>query len=368
MLIRASSSRQHASTRTQAGGYILLATLAIVLVMTLLASMIAVTTARALEDRRHADDKLQATLDAVSTQSTVFYLLSTQRQTFAGLTVDDRLVMSADEAFDQKDFSTAISLVPAGNEIHLDGSAYAGLGDIRFALQDDRGRVNVNWLQPRFLIGFLNALGIPANDVAPLLAKLKDYQDEDNLYRLNGAEAADYRKAKMDPPSNRTLVTPLELRRVMGWREALAKFSDTQILEAISISRNPQINVNTASLPVLRMIPGLEEDTAQRVLARRRQTVFTGVAEFLRYTGLFMDDEEQTVISLYPGGTGTLELWSPKLGALRHVHWSLTPVDDRGRPWRSQYAVVLPLPESLDAAPPEKPGTKVFDDTLPAKQ
>lgn len=351
-----------------ADGYILLATLAILLVMTLLASMIAVTTERALEDQHRADDELQATLDAASTQATVFYLLTTQRQTFAGLTVDDRIVLSADEAHDQKDFSTPISLMPTGNEIRLDGSVYAGIGDIRFALQDDRGRTSVNWQQPRFLLRFLAELGVPANEVAPLLAKLKDYQDADDLYRLNGAEAAAYRKAELDGPANRTLATPLELRRVLGWREALAGWSDSQILEAISIARNPQINVNTASLPVLRMIPGLEEAAAKRAMSRRQQRAFTSVYEFLQYTGLFMDDDEQSLISLYPGGTGTLNLWSAKFGALRHVHWALTPIDDGGSPWRSQYAVVLPLPETSDAAPAQTSGAKIFDDALSARR
>ena len=36
---------------------------------------------------------------------------------------------------------------------------------------------------------FLVAQGVPERDVAPLLDKLADYNDLDNLHRLNGAEA-----------------------------------------------------------------------------------------------------------------------------------------------------------------------------------
>ena len=370
MPVRFAHARRNAGRPIQgrSPGYILIATLTMVVVMTLLASMIALTAERALQDQRSADENLQATLDAKSTEATVMYLLATQRQTFGGLTVDDQMVMTSDEAQEQKDFTVPISNTPVGNEIRLDGTAYQGIGQIHFSLQDDRGRASINWLSAPALVRLLDSLGVPPEQRAPMLAKLKDYQDPDDLYRLNGAEADDYRKAKMDPPSNRTLVSPLELRRVMGWREALAKYSDTDLLGLISVSRNALININTAGVPVLRMIPFMDEPTARRVMAYREQQPFVSINTFERFTGLPLNDEQELELSMYPGGTGTLSLWSERLGYVRHIKWSLTPIDDGGGPWSTQYAFVLPLTGNLDGVGAEKPRAKVFENALPARK
>ena len=127
------------------------------------------------------------------------------------------------------------------------------------------------------------------------------------------------------------------------------------------------LTVTTAAPTVLQTIPGLDAAAAARAVARRQQIRFSSVNEFARYTGLLLDDDQAESLGVAPGEGGTLSLWSAQLGYVRQIHWTLTPIDDGGRPWRSEYSFALPLPENADGIPAEKPGTKVFDDPLPAR-
>ena len=78
-----------------------------------------------------------------------------------------------------------------------------------------------------------------------------DYEDQDDLYRLNSMEREGYAKLGLPPPSNLPLVTPMELLRIPGWREALAGMSGRGINATITTEATTLINVNTAPAEVL---------------------------------------------------------------------------------------------------------------------
>ena len=179
-----------------------------------------------------------------------------------------------------------------------------------------------------------------------LLNRLHDYQDADDLYRLNSAEADGYRQAGIPPPSNRPLATPMELRRVMGWRRALEFLTPAQINSTISVDVTGLININTAPERVLRTLEGFDEQTAARVIARRKLQPFlteSALSEFMGQSAL-----ANGPIAVYPATSGTLQLWSSHGGQVALVHWTLTPIEDGGRPWREDYELIESQDRPLD--------------------
>lgn len=325
---------------TRNRGFVLVLVLAMLVILSLLAGTVASITQR-LRDQELQRKRLEdAQVDIASTKATLLYLLLTQRMTFGGLTVDENVVLSEDEQATQGGNDRPISLFPVGNEIALDGRAYAGLGATAFALQDDRGLLGVNWTLPQFMERWWAQLGYTGLPTATLSNLLLDYQDEDDLYRLNSAERREYLREGRSPPLNLPLVTPLELRLVKGWDEALAGMDDTRLLRALTVARAPSINVNTAPVEVLRVLPGIDAGIAGRIVAKRALAPFVNMHSFQAFVGGVVAEEDR--LSLYPSDSGTMRLWAPLGGGVQTVHWTLTPWDDGGRPWREDYGLTLP--------------------------
>lgn len=334
-------------------GFALVAVLVALTVITLLASAVALSTQRAVREASENADNFAADVAMTSTRDTLLFLINTQRQTYAGITVDRQVVWSAGQAtasrpMNADDFGLPPTL-PIGNEIRLDGRPYLGLGGARFSLQDDGGLFSPNWTFDLYRPGFFELLNIPPGDWASLEAKRLDYQDPDDLYRLGGAEAEQYRRAGLRPPTNRTLVTPLEVRQIMGWNDMLADRDDGAVLSLLTTSRNIMVNVNTAPIDVLRTLPGVDETVAKRIVALRESTPYMLGWQFLDTFDIPLD--ELAPIGLLATGNGTLRLWHNAGGPIRVVHWTLTPTDEGGRPWRIDYELVLPRDDISNDTP-----------------
>ena len=341
-------------------GFVLLTVLAMVVVLALLATAAAVTVSRLRREAIVQQERLRGELDAYSTRSTLLYLLGTQRMTFAGLTVDDRIVYTAEEQatrkVDPEDLS--ISYTPVGNEIRLDGRVYRGLGDSQFALQDDRGRLSIDWAVAGTYDNLLRQLKVPIDQRGVLTDRLLDYQDSDDLPRLNGAEAPTYLQRGLPPPPNRPLLTPFELRRVLGWENYLGAWSDADLARRLSAVRSVSINVNTAPASVLAMLPGVTPGMAQRMVAYRNLSPVNGYEEAQQLLpGL---PPETDLVALYPGPSGTLESWPGTGGEGWQLHWTLTPFEHQGQPWSIDDAVWLERSGAGLAGRAERPAGAAF--------
>jgi hypothetical protein len=291
---------------------------------------------------------MQDEVDIASTRATVMYLLSTQRMTVGGLTIDRLVTFPGEGVREMQSDQDLESSLPIGNEIVPDARPYRGIGQARFAIQDDYGLFGVNWNPPWMLQRLLDQGG--GSKSAPpqtLINRLLDYQDADNLYRLNSAEADGYRRAGLRPPGNRPLATPMELMRVMGWPEALAFLSPAEINDTISSEAVAVVNVNTAPARVLRSIEGVDEDMAARVVAFRKTQPFLTEVAFFEFLGLRKSAEAP--IAVYPAMSGTLKLWPSHGGQVGLVHWTLTPVENGGRPWREDYELIQSQAIASDA-------------------
>lgn len=322
-------------------GFVLVLVLAMLVVLSLLAGGIAATTSRLTEQSQRRADALQDEIDMASTRATVLYMLGTQRMTIGGLTVDN-LVSIGTEGVRPIQFARDLeSPLPVGTEVALDSRPYRGIGDTRFTLQDDYGLYGVNW-NPPFMLQRLLDQGMVPKDAASrpqvLLDTLFDYQDRDELHRLNGAEADAYRKLGMPVPSNRPLATPMELLRVMGWKDALGFLKPGDIPDVVTVEPVMVVNVNTASSRVLQTLPGVDKGMAERVLAFRKAQPFLTETAFFGFLGLGPSATDAPIV--YPAASGTLKLWPSRGGQVVLVHWTLTPAEDRGRPWREDYELI----------------------------
>lgn len=363
-----SSDAQRRSTpppRPAAGGFVLVAVLVALVVITLLASAVALVGERAVREARENSEAFEAEVALAGTRDTVLFLFATQRQTFAGLTVDDQVVWSAGRAAVAPDPFEGPPPLPIGNEIRLDNTPYLGLPGTAFSLQDDSGLFSPNWTFPALRPGFFDLFEVPPGDQAELEAKRLDYQDPDDLVRLGGAEAPQYLEMGLPPPTNRTLVTPLETRRIAGWGEALEGYDDAGLMELMTASPRAVINVNTAPLQVLQTLPGVDEATAERIVAMRALAPFMFLRDFLATFNIPLD-EEAAELSMLATGSGLLRLWHNDHGAVRVLHWTLTPWDEGGRPWRLDYEITLPRDEHLDQTTARATASPLFAEPDPA--
>lgn len=321
-------------------GFVLVLVLAMLVLLSLLAGTVAEVTNRLRDQAAARQRQMQDELDMASTRASVLYLLSTQPMTYAGLTVDAR-VAQARHQVEAMGGLFEFDAQPVGNELAMDARAYRGIGGVNFALQEDRGLFAVN-LQPQWALERLLAQS-PVSPPVPasvLMNRLMDYQDQDDLYRLDSLERDGYRRLGLLPPTNQPLATPMELRRIPGWAEALAFLGPSGLIRAVTSTYSGLVNVNTAPLPVLMTLRGFDRGMAGRVLAQRKVQPFLTEHAFFEFAGLPLDPEGG--VSLYPSDSGTLELWPSQGGQARLLHWSLTPWDEGGRPWREDYELIQP--------------------------
>lgn len=329
--------------------------LALLVVLTLLATIVAGSGRQAVSEAQRRLDGFNGELDMLSTRETMLFMLSTQRKNLGGLVVDVTAPVTTAQLEGDDD---GLLELPSGTEIRLDGTPYQGLGDARFSLRDDRGMINLNWISPVMREAFYASLGMPPEQWGPLDAKRLDYQDPDSLHRLNGAEEDHYRKAGVPPPANRTLATPLEFRRILQWGPMLERLDDERLLGMLTLAQSASINLNTASADVLALIPGMTPEEAERMVALRRQAPFTTI-EAVRGTfpiAPIMEDG----LTLFPNVSGNLILWDRRFGVRRLSHWTLTAVQPGGPPWRIDYEVTLPRGKQSDEAVAGTPATPLL--------
>lgn len=337
-------------------GFVLVAVLALLVVLSLLAASVALASQRAVEEARQEREAFQGELDMLSTRDSVLFLAASQRTTLGGLTVDD--AMSTTSGGDLDDDIDGLEVMPVGNEIRLDGLPYAGIGHALFSLQDGRGLFNPNWASPFMRQAFYTRMGVPFEEWAGLDAKRRDYQDPDSLKRLDGAEDSEYLAAGLPPPTNLPLASPLEFRRILGWRDLLDRMDDEALAAMFTAERNIVLNVNTAPASVLSLLPGVDEEMAERVVALRRQAPFTSLVQVRQLMPIDLGEEE--VVTLFSNPSGNLILWDSRQGARRLVHWTLTPFDELGGPWRIDYEVTLPRGKQPDPGMAKPPATPIF--------
>lgn len=154
-----------------------------------------------------------------------------------------------------------------------DGSPYLVMLEdieVRVALFNESGRIDLNTAGPELLDGLLATAGIDDALRTQLVDAIMDWRDGDSLRRLNGAEADDYLAAGLNyGPRNAPFTSVDEVLRVLNMTPAIYR----QIRHSLTL-RNPRNSINPRYAPrqVLLALPGSDERTVDQFIADRRRS------------------------------------------------------------------------------------------------
>ena len=311
-------------------GFVLVATVWVLAALVLLADYLGGVVAADRERARAAKLALQDDLDARGTEATLLYLLATERMNYRGL------VLPAGAA-----------PTPARGVIPFAGEPHQGLGRTRFALQDEAGLAGVNTNAALFR-RVLRQAGATSQDVALLLARLRDYVDRDDGLALSGAERADYAAAGLPPPANWFLVTPLEVKRVLGADTLVPADAWPLLRRTTTASFTVAANFNTMPVALLAALFDGDEAAAARVAAYRETQPLTGFDVMGAAAG-----RDLSAFGEFPGvmlaGRLRIALWRHGAPQRMVVGVFLTP-GAAGAPWRTEYRYLEPATGGSEGA------------------
>lgn len=234
---------------------------------------------------------------------------------------------SLDENFS---FTSAI-----GDELWMDSTVYQGLGDTEFSVQDNGGLIAVNAPDVSVISNFMDRFEPDPGNRTRLISALQDYIDADDLLSLSGAEKLDYTAANMPSPTNDYLRTPLELSRVMGWRDWLVRHSEFDVQNWLSVGRFGVMNLNTMPKSLLMKYLGLSDQLTDQLIVERKTNPFRSVEDFVLRTNLLLSLDEDRYRFL-PGNEMRLRIWNKGGGQARLISLQLTPNGLLG-PWQVDY-------------------------------
>ena len=228
--------------------------------------------------------------------------------------------------------------------VALDGRPYR-TGATLVQLQDGQGLFNLSAFGDDQMQRFLATLGVPAEQRASLIDTLRDYTDADDLRRLNGAESSQYKERGLLPPTNAALMSPIELRQIIGWRDTPVLWQQSaQLLDLVNTDARAGINPNTAPWQVLTSLPGVTKDIAKAIIDRRNIAPVS-VALLDQMLGTQMDGA-MVLATASPSGTVRVSQSASGLPWVLRYNLVLTP-DGLSAPWTVQHFYRL---EKKDAA------------------
>lgn len=320
---------------SRADGFILAATLWIVVILAIVGAYITSWVGAGLERGYVRQAKVEAFRTSEEVRATAMFWFSTRYLSQRGLEVQSGADLSI--AAQRDPFSA-----PGRGQtfVALDDRPYR-LGRSLVHLQDVRGLLNINsgddndWYQ---MLGFY---GVAAQDRGPMLAKLHDYIEQGPYKRLNGAKAKDYLAAGMPPPTGMNLVTPWELRHVLDWDKVdPAGFGRSGLYEQVTTSQTAGLNLNTAPASVLALLPGANDMVIKSLIAARQKRAFINNADVEAVTQWPVPLRELGYFYL-PLNSVRISITTPGDPLERVIAMHLTPASQE-TPWQFDYAFDVP--------------------------
>jgi len=160
-------------------------------------------------------------------------------------------------------------------------------GDIRLAVADEAGRIDLNAADPTLLAGLYSTAGGTSLSGQAFAARVVDWRDQDDDVSVGGAEAGDYSGAEVGyVPPNLPFHSVEELRFLLG----LSRRDFERLAPHLTVfSGRAKIDPLAASETVIRAIPGSRPRDLQQILRARssgrdRSTLIASMptlAEFL---------------------------------------------------------------------------------------
>ncbi|MDE0242000.1 MAG: type II secretion system protein GspK [bacterium] len=371
----------------------LIATLWTLAAMAVLAAYIDSVASADMERAAAAEAALERELARRSTEETLAYFLVTGRMNHRGLMIEPEQSFSDVEGNRGPDRSVGV--------IAVSGETYAGIGGMRFSVQDENGLAPVNFPSSRSFVAALSHVGVASADIERIIPRVEDYVDMDDDLSLSGAERFDYDQAALAAglgtsgrdsatsrqrdraphaartpgpdtraldrsgatsgippelmlphPSNWTMATPLELRRVLGINELIGPDQWRRLLPMLTVRQTSGYNFNTMRPDVLAAILEIEPEAVDNIRTERAQRSVATLNRIAMLTGTHPDIDEMD-LRVLPSRFLRVSIWH-NAGGLRSVAgMALTPYGDA--PWRIDYRYKEPMARTGPAAPRQAP-------------
>jgi len=299
-------------------GFILVATLWILAVITIAASYFAERVSRSIALAQQKQETAQQLVEFANTRADILYRLGTTHFSFYGL-----------------------GGPPA---IALDDRPYRGSGEDIVRLQDNRGLLNVNFVEQNMMSRLLGQLSVPVEKRDAMIDTLRDYIDTDDLRRLNGAEVAEYAALGLPPPPNDWLASPYQLKNIIGWRDQPGLWENQRLPRLVTTSRISGLNPNTAPPEILASLPGSTRGATETLIRLRNEKPLYTVGQLADFTSGELDPD---FFLFFPGNSIRITQQSRKLPWAMQFSLSLTPRSENA-PWRIDYQVKTPVTYRID--------------------
>jgi hypothetical protein len=143
---------------------------------------------------------------------------------------------------------------------------------IDVAVTSESGRINVNAVladvNDETLGDLFELWEVPEELRRVVVDSLRDWVDENDLRSLNGAEEEDLLgQTRYSVPENRNFISVDEMGRVRGMDEVIAGRPNWE--DVFSVYSSEQLDVQDASVDVLRVVAGISAEQAGRLIESR---------------------------------------------------------------------------------------------------
>ena len=340
-------------------GFALVAALWLVAFLALAASMFALWVGRSTEEARLLRQRVREETEIVDAKAGLLFAFMVQPLSGRGLEIAtslEGLRQSSQLAMSQPFSSGAVSQA----FLALDDRPYRFGEHLEIRVQDSRGLLNLNLATRDEVMRLLARLGVAAERLDPLVSKLQDFLDHDDLTRLNGGERDDYVRDGLPPPANGLLRTVWEARRVLGWRAERDLWNTRTLAEVATASSIVGYNINTAPALILEVAAGMTAESAAKAVEFRRTTPMITPDSLLGFGAPLVIADPLRFIP-FPADTFRVTFTFRPGGRRMQMVFQLTPTSLEG-PWRIDYQLELasiaenggrssdPIPEFPDPA------------------
>ena len=311
-------------------GFILAATLWVLAFMAMGVAYFSKDTVAAIEKAHKQQQGIKTEVAMLNTQTTLLYLMMLEPVSEAGIKLNEETSVIPENSFS----------VPL-NHLPLDGRSIEGFGNVIISIQDEAGLVPLNVDHPRTLTTLLRLIGVPSEDITGLIAKLLDYRDRDDLYRISGAEKMYYDRFNLSPPLNADLYTSGQAKKIAGWAKQQSLWVDSELLKNTNTVWNSFPNFNTAPKLVLQAMDGITAIDAESIIKRRRLQPFRGLGSIHSVLGKQTGLDPMSA-TFYPSKYYRISLWDKNGRQKKIIHVELMPFSTNDKPWRvnTQYCLI----------------------------
>jgi general secretion pathway protein K len=170
-------------------------------------------------------------------------------------------------------------------------------GKCELRIMSESGKMNINTISEMTLRKVIGNLGLEGEKRDVVADSILDWRDPDDLHRINGAENDYYQSLKepyrckdgnLDSIEELLLVRGVTPELFHGGKrakagEAGAKASDVGLKDIFSIyASGEQVDINSASLQVLRAVLGIPSEAGKAILKAREEKGFENQQDLLQ--------------------------------------------------------------------------------------